>query len=86
MIKNRSLIMTFAELVKKRRFKLGMSQFDLGVALNITPTTISSWERGATKPQYDTLINLAKVLGVTELELLHPETIKEENEDSKNVQ
>lgn len=81
--------MNFADLVKARRIELGMTQLDLAYALQITPSTISMWERGRMLPHYKSLAKLSNVLGVSERDLLFPPDVvdvAEKNEDNKNVQ
>ena len=77
--------MAFKEELKKRRLALGMSQPKFAYAVNVSPTTISLWERGVVKPNVDSVMALANFFGITEQELLHPKDEPEEKEDSKNV-
>ena len=71
--------MSFKDEVKNRRRALGMTQLELAYALKITPTTVSKWERGAAKPKFEILADLARVLGITEQELVR----SDENDDEK---
>jgi transcriptional regulator with XRE-family HTH domain len=54
-----------------------MTQLELAYALKVTPTTVSKWERGAAKPKFKILADLARVLRVTEQELVR----SDENDD-----
>ena len=78
--------MEFKDVVKMRRIELGMTQPDLAYVLKVCPATVSLWERGRTKPTFNSLTALSKVLGVPEQELMHPKSENKENEDNKNVQ
>lgn len=69
--------MSFKDEVKSRRRALGMTQLELAYALKVTPTTVSKWERGAAKPKFKILADLARVLRVTEQELVR----SDENDD-----
>ena len=46
---------TFAEQLTAARKAAGMTQEELAGAVHVTRTTISSWERGRTRPDVDTL-------------------------------
>ena len=77
--------MALKEELIKRRLALGMSQTKFAQALDLSPSTVSLWEKGKIKPGVDSIIALAKFFGITEQELLHPKEETEEKEDSKNV-
>ena len=71
--------MSFKNEVRNRRKALGMTQLELAYALKVTPTTISLWERGLFRPKFTILADLARVLGITEQELVR----SDENDDEK---
>lgn len=48
----------------------GISQAYISKTLNVKPTTVNAWFRGANYPRYDTLERLANLLGVTTQDLL----------------
>ncbi len=77
--------MDFRGVLRARRRELGMTQLDLAYFLRVTQTAVSQWERGETRPSYKTSAKLAKVLGMSERDLLYPLEEPEEKEDSKNV-
>lgn len=56
--------MNFAQKVYFLRSKHGLSQAELGKRANISQQSIAGYERGRTIPPKNTLIQLAKVLGV----------------------
>ena len=53
----RSLHLTMCELAKK---------------MGAVVSTISFWERGIKEPKISNLVAVAKILGVSEMDLLHP--------------
>lgn len=57
--------MSFAENMKKLRIKKGFSQVDLEKRSGISQSAISSIERGERSPTEETMIMLAKGLGVS---------------------
>ena len=52
---------TIRELREERR----LTQFQLAVMAEVTPSTISNWERGATEPKVGQLRKLAALFGVS---------------------
>ena len=57
--------------IKQVRERLGMTQEQLANMLGVTQGAVSQWEMGATRPAFDSLIKLAKALGVTVDELIN---------------
>lgn len=47
--------------IQSCRKELGMTQTELSERLNISPQSVSNWERGETFPDIDTLIDLAEI-------------------------
>lgn len=76
--------MAFKDELKTRREALGMKQYDLSHAIGVCPSTVYKWESGSAKPRFEYIVSLAKVLGVSEADLLRNEPIKESRE-FKNV-
>ena len=57
--------MSIAELIKRRRLELKMTQTQLASNANLTPAAISQFESGTRKPSFNTLSSLADALKVT---------------------
>lgn len=51
---------------KDRRGELGMTQLQIAIALEITPSAVSAWDRGENPPKVSSAHKLAKVYQVTE--------------------
>ena len=68
----------FGENLKKYRNFKGFSQAKLAEILDISPNFISDLETGKRWLSSDTLVNLAKSLGVEPHELIKPAEIPEE--------
>lgn len=60
----------FAENVRKRRTRLGLSQEELGEAAELHRTEISLLERGLREPRLGTIVRIARALQVRPTELL----------------
>ena len=76
--------MALKDELRLMREAKGMAQADLADAIGVCSTTVYNRERGASKPNFRKLRIIAKILGVSEQELLHLR--EEENEDTNNVQ
>ena len=61
----RDMRMSIAELIKRRRLELKMTQTQLASNANLTPAAISQFESGTRKPSFNTLFSLADALKVT---------------------
>ena len=72
--------------IRTRRKELRMSQYDLAFELKVSPSTVYHWETGRTKPNYRKILDMAKIFGVNERELLNSLKETKETEDNKNVQ
>lgn len=59
--------------IKRFREKNNYSQEELARLLGVTRRTISRWEQNSSKPSSDELSRIAKIIGVTEDELLSGE-------------
>lgn len=55
----------FSKRLKELRLSRGLSQVQLGAALSVTKQTVSNWENGSIQPSINTLIGMAKYLGVS---------------------
>lgn len=50
-------------ILKNMRLKADLSQKELGEKINLADNTISSYERGNSRPDFDTILSIAKVCG-----------------------
>lgn len=60
----------FGERLAEARRAKGLSQSRLAVALGVSKSAVSRWERGTREPDLRTLSELVELLGVTYAELL----------------
>ena len=66
--------MKFAERLRQERILNGYNQTYIAKYMNVSQVSVSNWERGIKEPDYQTLIDLAKLfnkstdymLGVTD--------------------
>ncbi len=66
--------MKFAERLRQERILKGYNQLYIAKYMNVSQVSVSNWERGLKEPDYQTLIDLAKLfnrstdymLGVTD--------------------
>lgn len=58
------------DTIKKLRIQQGLSQDELAERVHVARQTISKWERGTSVPDADSLMALARALGVSAAELL----------------
>lgn len=56
---------SFAEKLKDARNELGISQTELGSKVGVSLRSVLAYEKGTANPRPKTLLNLAKVLGVS---------------------
>ncbi len=54
------------------RRSLHLSQDEIAKKMGGVRSTLSFWERGIKEPKISNLVAVAKVLGVSEMDLLHP--------------
>lgn len=54
---------TTAAIIRAARLACGLSQQDLADRLGIASITVSKWERGVHTPSWETLVQVAEVLG-----------------------
>ncbi|GMO19017.1 MAG: hypothetical protein Pg6A_05730 [Termitinemataceae bacterium] len=59
--------------IKQCRFRLGISQLDLALTLNISPTFLSDVENGKKWPSPHTLVRIAEALHVAAHDFFTPE-------------
>ena len=65
--------------IRKMRNEKEMTQQELAEKIGVTDRAISKWENGRGTPDIALLIPLSKELGITVLELLNGESIKDQN-------
>lgn len=56
--------MSFGEKIAELRKKSGMTQNDLGQAMNVSYQAVSKWERDESQPDFETLSKIAKLFDV----------------------
>ena len=54
--------MEIGEKIKRARQEAGITQAELARRLNVTPQTISQYERGLINPKYETALKFAEAL------------------------
>ena len=54
------------------RRSLHLTMYELAKKMGAVVSTISFWERGIKEPKISNLVAVAKILGVSEMDLLHP--------------
>lgn len=62
--------MEFGENFKKLRQEMGLSQSDVAKKLGIHQSNVSDWENDVSRPEYEKLIQLAKIYRCSIAELL----------------
>lgn len=62
----------FSRNLQRLRKRAGLSQEGLAETLSVTRQTVSSWERGKSYPDLDTLLQLAEALRASPNDLLYP--------------
>lgn len=67
--------MSFGENLRSQRVRSGMTQEELGRALEKSKNNISQYETGKREPDLHTLVRLAELFGVTVDELLGRQTL-----------
>lgn len=62
--------MLFGEYFKKLRQEAGLSQKEVAKRLGIYQSNVSDWENDVSRPEYEKLLQLAKIYGCSIAELL----------------
>ncbi len=62
--------MEFGKLFKAYRKENGLTQREIAEKLGIAQSNVSDWENDVSRPEYENLIKLAEIYGVTVGELL----------------
>ena len=68
----------FGQFIQVLRKEQGLTQTQLGEKLGVTDKAISRWERGVGFPDISLLEGLAQALGVSVVELMRSERVKQE--------
>jgi len=68
-----------AELLISLRKQRGLTQSDLSDKLDVSYQAVSKWERGENLPDAFTLVELAKIYGITVDEILHGKVIEKKD-------
>lgn len=69
------------DTIKKLRTEQGLSQDELAERIHVVRQTVSKWERGTSVPDADSLVALARALGVSAAELLGESAMAEKKPD-----
>lgn len=69
------------DTIKKLRTEQGLSQDELAEHVHVVRQTVSKWERGTSVPDADSLVALARALGVSAAELLGESAMVEKKPD-----
>lgn len=69
--------------IKRKRIERGLTQEQLAINLNVSPKTVSRWERGLNIPDTSTLHSLSNELNVKVTELMLGK--EEDNQENKNL-
>lgn len=80
--------MNIGDMILKLRKEKGLSQEEVAEKLNVTRQTVSKWETGESKPDFDKIIPLCDLFSITTEELLRgkkSEEIKEEKAPKKDI-
>lgn len=51
--------------IRRHRERAGLSQTRMGLALGVTQQQVSRWENGVWEPEYQRLVEIAQLLGVS---------------------
>lgn len=75
--------MKINEKIYSLRKKAGLSQEELADKLNVSRQTISKWELGDSTPDFDKIVPLCNIFGITTEELLRDKKIDMEIDNNK---
>ncbi len=62
--------MRFGENFKKFRLEIKLSQKEVAKRLGVCQSNVSDWENDVSRPDYEKLIQLSKIYGVSVCDLL----------------
>ena len=63
--------MNYSEIIKDIMIEKNLSQGEMAKLLNVNQTTISQWLMMKKKPNYDSILTIYKVFGITPNELFY---------------
>lgn len=75
--------MFFGANIKYLRTLRGMSQAQLGLHMNVTPSTIAGWESGKSSPHFDVLLRLRELFQVDLDSLVYRDLHKDASGEKK---
>ena len=75
--------MKINEKIYSLRKQAGLSQEELADKLNVSRQTVSKWELGDSTPDFDKIVPLCNIFGITTEELLRDKKIEEKREEKK---
>ena len=75
--------MKINEKIYSLRKKAGLSQEELADKLNVSRQTVSKWELGDSTPDFDKIVPLCNIFGITTEELLRDKKIDMEVDNNK---
>lgn len=81
--------MNIGDMILKLRKEKGLSQEEVAEKLNVTRQTVSKWETGESKPDFDKIIPLCDLFSITTEELLRGRKLeceKELEQDKEYIQ
>lgn len=67
--------MSFANIVRASRERLGLTQEELAIKLDVSRPAVGSWESGKAKPRLDKLTQLAELLNVKVSDLIDGDAV-----------
>lgn len=73
--------MNIGDMILKLRKEKGFSQEEVAEELNVTRQTVSKWETGESKPDFDKIIPLCDLFSITTEELLRGKKSEEVREE-----
>jgi len=74
--------MNFGKNISLIREKAGLTQTEFARLLKIPPPNVTRWESGSITPSIQSIIKIAKTLGITTDEILLPEDEREVSKSS----
>lgn len=81
--------MNIGDMILKLRKEKGLSQEEVAEELNVTRQTVSKWETGESKPDFDKIIPLCDLFSITTEELLRGKKLEQERgleQDKESIQ
>lgn len=77
--------MNIGDMILKLRKEKGLSQEEVAEKLNVTRQTVSKWETGESKPDFDKIIPLCDLFSITTEELLRGKRIEQKQEKENEI-